>query len=226
MDNDGPTSNDIITAYLKKVLEHVLAAGHSVREFSEFVLNKFGAACLPNLRQFLSDVSTGDIKVKGLTAAAKTAIVGHHVSAEEHDAMVREEAYYRSEQRGFAAGHEVEDWVAAEAEIDSRLAEEAGLIARGGKALALTATNIEKELKKLKGSVTTWLEENYAAVNKTATTGDTSRKKAAGTGSAVNKVSSPKKVRAKTAAQAKKTVAKTSAKKVSAQKKTVKKEPA
>ena len=27
-------------------------------------------------------------------------------------------AYYRAERRGFAPGHEVEDWLAAEAEID------------------------------------------------------------------------------------------------------------
>ena len=30
------------------------------------------------------------------------------------------EAYFRAERRGFAAGHELEDWVAAEAAVDSR----------------------------------------------------------------------------------------------------------
>jgi Protein of unknown function (DUF2934) len=35
--------------------------------------------------------------------------------------LVAAEAYYRAERRGFAAGNELEDWVAAEVEVDSRL---------------------------------------------------------------------------------------------------------
>jgi Protein of unknown function (DUF2934) len=35
--------------------------------------------------------------------------------------LVAAEAYYRAERRGFAAGNELEDWVAAEMEVDSRL---------------------------------------------------------------------------------------------------------
>jgi hypothetical protein len=31
--------------------------------------------------------------------------------------MIAEAAYYRAEQRGFEAGHELEDWLSAEAEI-------------------------------------------------------------------------------------------------------------
>jgi hypothetical protein len=34
--------------------------------------------------------------------------------------MVAAEAYFRAERRGFAAGQEVEDWVAAESVVDSR----------------------------------------------------------------------------------------------------------
>jgi hypothetical protein len=34
--------------------------------------------------------------------------------------LVAAEAYFRAERRGFAAGHELEDWVAAEAAVDSR----------------------------------------------------------------------------------------------------------
>ncbi len=34
--------------------------------------------------------------------------------------MVAAEAYFRAERRGFAAGQEVEDWIAAEGVIDSR----------------------------------------------------------------------------------------------------------
>jgi Protein of unknown function (DUF2934) len=36
-------------------------------------------------------------------------------------ALIAEEAYLRSERRGFASGHEVQDWLAAESEIDTRL---------------------------------------------------------------------------------------------------------
>lgn len=32
--------------------------------------------------------------------------------------MIREAAYYRAEKRGFAPGEELEDWLAAEKEID------------------------------------------------------------------------------------------------------------
>ena len=35
--------------------------------------------------------------------------------------LVAAEAYFRAERRGFAPGHELEDWVAAEAAVDSRL---------------------------------------------------------------------------------------------------------
>lgn len=36
--------------------------------------------------------------------------------------MIAEAAYYRAERRGFAPGHEIENWVAAEAEVDTLLA--------------------------------------------------------------------------------------------------------
>ena len=39
-------------------------------------------------------------------------------SADERRRRIAMAAYYRAERRGFAPGHEVEDWLAAEAEID------------------------------------------------------------------------------------------------------------
>jgi hypothetical protein len=36
-------------------------------------------------------------------------------------ALIAEAAYYRAEQRGFAPGNELEDWLAAESEVDARL---------------------------------------------------------------------------------------------------------
>jgi len=43
-------------------------------------------------------------------------------SEAERREMIAVEAYLRAERRGFEPGHEVEDWAAAEAEVDARLA--------------------------------------------------------------------------------------------------------
>jgi hypothetical protein len=42
-------------------------------------------------------------------------------SQSERRKMIERAAYLLAERRHFAAGHEVEDWLAAEAEIDNRL---------------------------------------------------------------------------------------------------------
>jgi hypothetical protein len=49
-------------------------------------------------------------------AAARTD-VATSLSAAERLRMVEMAAYFRAERRGFAPGHDFEDWVAAEAEI-------------------------------------------------------------------------------------------------------------
>jgi hypothetical protein len=38
----------------------------------------------------------------------------------EREAMIARAAYFRAQQRGFAGGHELEDWLAAEAEVAGR----------------------------------------------------------------------------------------------------------
>jgi len=43
------------------------------------------------------------------------------VTAEARRALIAETAYLRAERRGFVPGHDVEDWLAAEAEVDSLL---------------------------------------------------------------------------------------------------------
>jgi hypothetical protein len=35
--------------------------------------------------------------------------------------MIAEAAYFRAERHGFTPGHELEDWLAAEQEVDARL---------------------------------------------------------------------------------------------------------
>jgi Protein of unknown function (DUF2934) len=60
-------------------------------------------------------------KAGGAQAPAAKASVRPHVTAEERRAMIAESAYLRAERRGFAPGHEVEDWCAAEREVDALL---------------------------------------------------------------------------------------------------------
>ena len=43
------------------------------------------------------------------------------VSDELRRTMISEAAYLRAEQRGFASGYELEDWLAAEGEVDALL---------------------------------------------------------------------------------------------------------
>jgi hypothetical protein len=42
-------------------------------------------------------------------------------SPEEVRKLISEAAYYRAKQRGFTPGHELEDWIQAEAEVLRRL---------------------------------------------------------------------------------------------------------
>ncbi len=43
------------------------------------------------------------------------------ITPEERQALVARAAYLRAQARGFAPGYEVEDWLAAEAEVDAQL---------------------------------------------------------------------------------------------------------
>lgn len=45
------------------------------------------------------------------------------VAPEERRAMIAEAAYFRAQARGFEPGREIEDWLAAEKEIDAALLE-------------------------------------------------------------------------------------------------------
>ena len=44
------------------------------------------------------------------------------ISPDERHTLIESAAYLRAVDRHFEAGHEIEDWLAAEAEVDSRLA--------------------------------------------------------------------------------------------------------
>lgn len=59
------------------------------------------------------------------TAARKSTATGAprraEVSEEMRRGMIAQAAYLRAERRGFSRGNEVEDWLAAEAEVDALL---------------------------------------------------------------------------------------------------------
>jgi len=157
------TTYDSSRIYLKAALEHMLETGRSVRELSEFALEKFGADFLPYLRQFLHEVGHGRIVVKGLSRSAQAALSAHTVSSEERERMVREAAYLRAERRGFCGGSAEQDWLDAEYEVDTRLAQGESLVAKGGRALASVVATVEKELASSKQVVTRWLELRFPA---------------------------------------------------------------
>ncbi len=66
--------------------------------------------------------STSKAKARGKTRARATAASPTTLTALDRRQMVEMAAYFRAERRGFEAGHEAEDWLAAEAEVDAQLA--------------------------------------------------------------------------------------------------------
>ncbi len=57
-----------------------------------------------------------------LPATASEANAGG-VSAEQRHALIERAAYLLAESRGFSPGEELDDWLAAEAEVDRQLSE-------------------------------------------------------------------------------------------------------
>lgn len=51
----------------------------------------------------------------------RTRIKKNAVTPEERCHMIATAAYFRAEQRGFIDGHEMEDWICSELEIDAKL---------------------------------------------------------------------------------------------------------
>ena len=62
--------------------------------------------------------ATPRAKKPAAAAKAPTAVA---VSEDVRRGMIAEGAYLRAERRGFAPGHEEQDWLAAEAEVDALL---------------------------------------------------------------------------------------------------------
>jgi hypothetical protein len=58
------------------------------------------------------------MEVRSLNNSAMHSMSYHH---EDRHSSIATAAYFRSQHRGFAPGHELEDWLAAEEEVDQRL---------------------------------------------------------------------------------------------------------
>ncbi len=65
----------------------------------------------------ITEATHGKTKIE--IAASSPAFT--EISPEERHQLIAEAAYLRAEQRSFAPGYELEDWLSAEAEIEMRL---------------------------------------------------------------------------------------------------------
>ena len=61
------------------------------------------------------------VRKASAAVAAAAPTFGQFVGPEQRAALIAEAAFFRAEKRGFAPGHEVEDWLAAESEVDAKL---------------------------------------------------------------------------------------------------------
>ena len=68
----------------------------------------------------LNDSAAIAVLESGQPATTKSTAHSNGIDADIRRQLVAAEAYFLAERRGFAAGHELEDWVAAEAAVDSQ----------------------------------------------------------------------------------------------------------
>jgi hypothetical protein len=66
-------------------------------------------------------VLTDSVAVAGVESRRSPAAIPQSVDPDVRRQLVAAEAYLLAERRGFTAGGELEDWMAAEAMVDSRL---------------------------------------------------------------------------------------------------------
>lgn len=76
---------------------------------------------MPIRRKTPAETPAGAARKRAAAPRKPAAPRRRSVTPEERYRLIQEAAYFRAEQRGFAAGHEVEDWIAAEAEVDAEV---------------------------------------------------------------------------------------------------------
>jgi Protein of unknown function (DUF2934) len=70
---------------------------------------------------------------RSATSRVGEAIEVIRVTAFDRRSMIATAAYYRAERRQFASGHELEDWLAAEADVDALLHRQTEVARRQGR---------------------------------------------------------------------------------------------
>ena len=65
--------------------------------------------------------TAGTAKTTKTTGKRTSEVVAPVIDPQRRRALIAEAAYLRAERRQFAPGHEVEDWLAAESEVDTTL---------------------------------------------------------------------------------------------------------
>ncbi len=78
------------------------------------------------------------VPVRGSRRKADSATT---ITAAERFSMIETAAYYRAERRGFRSGHETDDWLSAEAEVDAMIAAARGPAAGVGAKRAVASKN-------------------------------------------------------------------------------------
>jgi hypothetical protein len=76
----------------------------------------------PKVKEPAAKKAAAPRKTASGPAAAKVA-----ATSPDRAELVRMAAYFRAEQRGFAPGYEIEDWLAAEAEVAEKLGDRASV---------------------------------------------------------------------------------------------------
>lgn len=159
------TRHESVKAYLKASLEQVIAAGHSVSEFKDYVVDKFGDEIIPQLRHFLKEVRLGKVEIKGLSQSARETILGHPYSVEKREAMIKVAAYFIAEKHGFD-GNDQRDWTLATQQIENQIAAETGLVDKSKRVFKSSTSIIEGEYNDLKTVVTDWLQNRFGTQEK------------------------------------------------------------
>lgn len=68
-------------------------------------------------------IEAGDHPPPATSIIKSTLHITPHFPNDRHT-LLAEAAYHRAEQRGFDSGHELDDWLAVEMELEQRLADE------------------------------------------------------------------------------------------------------
>jgi len=153
---ESDNKNDL-EKYFNSTLEHMVAAGHGIKEFSEFTLEHLGETVRPHIRNFVKDARMGVIKVKGITAATRVKILGLHIDEAEREQMIRETAYFLAAKRNFIGGDAETDWYQAEKIVSSQLDEESGLAGKSFKRVEYLSSEIKTKLETVEHDVKQWV---------------------------------------------------------------------